>query len=136
MTIAQANRLGVIGKLVQNSIHRANRYLQSLHEGASLHADRVLRADVFEKLVSAYRDAGSRKLTEYVLLQILCTPPQQQSSARAVGRALREIDYIGLLEDGNLYVLLSSTDHAAGAFVQQKIEKLGVNTRVIEESEL
>ena len=136
MTIAQANRLVVIGKLVQNSIHRANRYLQSLHEGASLHAGNVLRADVFEKLVSAYRDAGSRKLTEYALLQILCTPPQQQSSARAVGRALREIDYIGLLEDGNLYVLLSCTDHATGALVQQEIEKLGVRTRVIEESEL
>ena len=136
MTIAQANRLVVIGKLVQNSIHRANRYLQSLHEGASLHAGNVLRADVFEKLVSAYRDAGSRKLTEYALLQILCTPPQQQSSARAVGRALREIDYIGLLEDGNLYVLLSCTDHAAGALMQQEIEKLGVRTRVIEESEL
>ena len=136
MTIAQANRLVVIGKLVQNSIHRANRYLQSLHEGASLHAGNVLRADVFEKLVSAYRDAGSRKLTEYALLQILCTPPQQQSSARAVGRALRKIDYIGLLEDGNLYVLLSCTDHAAGALMQQKIEKLGVRTRVIEESGL
>ena len=53
-----------------------------------------------------------------------------------MGRALREIDYIGLLEDGNLYVLLSCTDHAAGALMQQKIEKLGVRTRVIEESEL
>ena len=65
-----------------------------------------------------------------------CKFSVHRRSSRAVGRALRETDYIGLLEDGNLYVLLSSTDHAAGAFVQQKIEKLGVNTRVIEESEL
>ena len=136
MTIAEANRLVIIGKLVQNSIHRADRYLQSLHEGTELYSENVLREDAFEKLVAAYREAGRKNLTEYTLLQILCTQQEQKEKARVMCQILRESDYIGNLEDGNLYVLLSCTDRTGGSFVQEKLEKLGVHSSISEESGL
>ena len=136
LTIAEANRLVIIGKLVQNSIHRADRYLQSLHEGTELYSENVLREDAFEKLVSAYRDAGRKNLTEYTLLQVLCTKEEQRDKARVLSHVLREMDYIGRLSDGNLYVLLSCTNRRGGTFVMEKLEKLGVHSRISEESGL
>ena len=136
MTIAEANRLVIIGKLVQNSIHRADRYLQSLHEGTELYSENVLREDAFEKLVSAYRDAGRKNLTEYTLLQILCTKAEQRDKARVLCHTLCEMDYIGGLSDGNLYVLLSCTDRKGGTLVQEKLEKLGIHSSISEESGL
>lgn len=136
MTIAEANRLVIIGKLVQNSIHRADRYLRSLHEGTELYSENVLREDAFEKLVDAYRNAGRKNLTEYILLQILCSQQEQSENARLLCQQLREADYIGRLADGNLYVLLSCTDRKGGMFVQEKLEKLGIRSSISEESGL
>ena len=136
MTIAEANRLVIIGKLIQNSIHRAELYLQSLHEGTELYSENVLREDAFEKLVAAYRDASRKNLTEYTLLQILCTQQEQKENARVLCQILRESDYIGKLSDGNLYVLLSCTDRTGVTFVQEKLEKLGLHSSISEESGL
>ena len=49
---------------------------------------------------------------------------------------LCEMDYIGRLSDGNLYVLLSCTDRKGGTLVQEKLEKLGIHSSISEESGL
>lgn len=136
MTIAEANRLIVIGKLIQNSILRADRYLQSLHEDMDLFAGNVLRTDTFGKTLNAYRHAGMEKLTEYTLLQVICEAQEQEAVSRKLCHVVREMDYIGRLADGNLYILLSCTDRKGGVFVQGKLKDMGIQSRISEESGL
>ena len=136
MTIAEADRLIIIGKLIQSAIHSANRYLESLHEDAELYSGNVLRTDAFEKIVETYREAGRANRTEYTLLQILCEKDAQMDACRRIYHIVRESDYIGNLEDGNLYLLLSSTDRRGGGFVQEKLKKLGISSVISEESGL
>lgn len=133
MTIAEANRLIVIGKLIQQSIQRADRYLESLQQEME---GNVLRQDLFAELVGAYRNASRDNLTEYLLLQIPCKQEQQKEIAVLLHQVLRQTDYTGTLPDGNLYVLLSSTDRAECAAMRQKMENQGIPSRVIEGSGL
>lgn len=132
MTISEANRLIVIGKLIHHSVQRANRYLESLLEGTE---GNILRQDLFEELLAAYRNAGQNNQTEYALLQIRGNQPQQDLAA-LLHRMLRQTDYIGKLSDGSLCALLSSTDKKGCMFVQQNLEKQGIASVIAEGSDL
>ena len=133
MTIAEANRLIVIGKLIDHSIQRADRYLESLQEGTE---GNLLRKDLFEELLEAYRNASLNELTEYGLLRIPCPQQRQKDTIGLLLQVLRKTDYIGSLSDGNLYALLSSTDQKGCEIVQKKLEGLGVWAEITEESGL
>lgn len=136
MTIPVANRLIVTGKLIQSSLQRANRYLQSLSKNEEHPGWNVLNAETFEQFVAAYRKAVRENLTEYTLLEILCEKEAQPEVSRTLSQAIREIDYIGNLSDGGLYVLLSCTDRKGSAFVQKKLENMGIHSSIYEGSEL
>ena len=132
MTIAEANRLIVIGKLIEHSVQRADRYLESLQEGIG----DILRPNLFEELVAAYRNASRDNLTEYELLQIDYAKEQQSEAALLLRRVLRQTDYIGNLSDGELYVLLPNTNQTECALIQTDLDKQDIRSRIIEGSRL
>ena len=131
MTIAEANRLIVIGKLIHHALQRADRYLESLQVRTD---EDALRQDLFEELVAAYRNASKDNLTEYALLRIDCKKEQQKEKTLLLRQMLPQTDYIGNLSDGNLYVLLAGTDHKECAFIQKDLENQGIPSRRMEGS--
>lgn len=132
MTIAEANRLIVIGKLIEHSVQRADRYLESLQQGAG----DILRPDIFEELVTAYRHASRDNLTAYELLRIDCAEQQHSEAVLLLRGALRQTDYIGNLPDGGLYVLLPNTDRAECTVIQTQLEQQGIRSSMVEGSRL
>lgn len=136
MTIDEADRLIVIGKLIQHSIRRADRYLESLREERYHEEGYALKKDAFEELVTAYRNAGKENLTEYILLRIDCRKEEQKEKVQILYEMLHETDYIGNLSDDNLYVLLSGTDYEECAVVQEKLMKQGICSEISEEGRL
>lgn len=136
MTIDESNRLIVIGKLIQQSLQRADRYLELLYQQQYQYENFVLSKDAFAELVAAYRNAGKENLTEYTLLRIDCKKEKQEEKVHMLQQILRETDYIGNLSDGELYVLLSSTDHTECSFVQKEMESHGIYSSIIEEGGL
>ena len=136
MTINEANRLIVIGKLIQTSVRRADRYLEALSEERYHSESQILKASAFEELVGAYRKASNEKLTEYVLLQIEVEGENKKETVDKCTSLLRESDYIGNLSDGKLYLLLTNTDLKGCSFVQNKLKQNGVASSISEEGGL
>lgn len=136
MTINEANRLIVIGKLIQTSVRRADRYLEALSEERYHSESQILKASAFEELVGAYRKASKEKLTEYVLLQIEVEGENEKETVDKFTSMLRESDYIGNLSDGKLYLLLTNTDLKGCSFVQNKLKQNGVASSISEEGRL
>lgn len=136
LTIDETNRLIIIGKMIQQSLKRADRYLESLREQRYSFGGDGLKPDAFEELVGAYRKAGEEKLTEYILLRIDCSREEQEDKIHTLHQMLRETDYIGNLYDGELYVLLTSTDHRGCAFVQKNFEARNIRSTIMEEGGL
>lgn len=138
MTLSQANMLRVTGFLIQNAILRADRYMEALeakryHEGTS-----ILEREAFKTLLGAYVQAANRGLTEVTVLSIALNGRTILQAGMDLGHALRTSDYMGQLDDGQLYVLLSNTNLENANFVMDRFKKLGyiANVQNLEEIQL
>lgn len=133
MTLGQANFLTIVSYLIQNALLRAQRYMQSLEEKRYSGEDsKILKQEAFEPLVQAYLEAERRELAECILLQVCVGPEQYAEIDGTMSRRLRDSDYLGLLSDGNLYVLLANTTRESAVFVQDRFTEYGYRTEVVE----
>ena len=133
MTIDESNRLTVISKLIQKSVKRSATYLDLLRNERYQKDSPALRAEAFEEVVYTYHEAGHKNLTEYILLQVISAQMGMEKAGVIIGEILRQTDYIGYRNDGNLYILLTSTDRKGCGFVQKNLEKKGIFTVISEE---
>lgn len=115
MTLAEANRLTIVGTLIQNATVRASRYLESLKSQRYVEGTNVLTEAAFGQLVKAFFEARDKGLTECTLLEIQGGNGSYKAVGAMLEKNIRQTDYIGLLE-GTLCVLLSNTgrDNAKG----------------------
>lgn len=125
MTLAETNRLTIIGTLIQNAAVRASRYLESLRHRRYVEGTDVMTADAFVQLVRAFMEAKEKELTECVLLEIKAEEGSCAQAAKVLGKSIRESDYMGMLEDGRLYVLLSNTDAKNAEKVRERFLSVG-----------
>lgn len=109
MNLSAANMLTVICYLIQNAVLRANRYQKALERERYKNGTKILERDAFTSLVRAHLNAQKKGLTECTLLRIYVTEQDLCAAGERIVKLLRQSDYLGELEDGNLYVLLSNT---------------------------
>lgn len=136
MTLSQANKLVVIGELIQEAVLRADQYLEVLENERYVHGTRILGEDAFESLVRAFLDARLRGLTECTVLHIQGPESEQEEMAEKLARLLRHTDYLGRLKDGNLYILLSNTERADAEPVIRRCHEVGILSEIQEELEV
>jgi hypothetical protein len=125
--------LVIIGYLIQNAVVRANRYLSALEQQRYLEGTQILGADAFTSLASAYLVAYRKGLTECAFIQIQVEENQIQEAGERLGKLMRQSDFIGQLNDGGLYALLSNTSNADAGYVLNRFREAGYESRVIEE---
>lgn len=136
MTLGEANRLTIVGYLIQNAVVRANRYLEALQNQRYVEGTNVLDEEAFTHLAKAYSDAKDKGLTEYMLLEILAEGEDYEHVGKVLGNAIRQTDYLGILRGGRLYVLLANTNKDNVGGVIERFESLGYGCRVDEEAVL
>jgi hypothetical protein len=97
-----------------------------------------LEKDAFCTLIHAYLKAQKRGLTECALLKISVTREQAKAKdvEQKITKLLRTTDYLGELEDGKLYVLLSNTNKKGAQIVINRFEEIGYKAVYQEEIEL
>lgn len=130
MNLAEANRLTVVGYLIQNAIVRAGRYLEALRERRYVEDSDVLGHEAFRQLVNAFFDAQRHGLTECCLLKIQHTAENFKETAQKLEKKLRQTDYFGVLADG-LYVLLPNTDDEDAKGVIERFRKEGFESSIV-----
>ena len=132
MTLGQANFLTVVSYLIQNAVLRAQRYMQALEEKRYTQGSRLLETDAFESLVQAYMDAERKNLVECVLLKVNAAQENYLECAEQMASHMRDSDYLGLMSDGRMYLLLTNTTKENADVVQERFEKLGYQTENVE----
>ena len=135
MTLAEANRLTIIGTLIQNAMVRAARYLESLRNQRYVEGTNVLNEDAFTGLVSAFLKARHKGLTECALLEIQTGGQNYEQVADVLSGTMRSTDYLGVLKNGKLYALLSNTNEENVAGVIDRFKSAGYES-LLKEAEL
>lgn len=128
MTLGEANRLTIVGSLIQNAVVRSNRYLEVLTSQRYLEGTNVLARDAFAVLVKAFFEARSDGLTECTLLEIHTQTVGIKQAVKILGSGIRQTDYMGISKDGRLYVLLSNTDEENARGVMERFRKSGLES--------
>ena len=132
MTLGEANRLTIVGYLIQNAVVRANRYLEALRNRRYVEGTNILDESAFTHLAKAFFDAKEKGLTEYVLLEIQTEGRHYEDVARALGASIRQTDYMGVLEGSRLCVLLSNTNQENAGGIVERFKKAGYDSRIEE----
>lgn len=132
MTLPEANRLTIIGALIQNAVVNANRYLDALTSQRYLENTNIMAPDAFSQLASAFFGAKSNHLTECVLLELLTNDYRQ--AAETLAKNIRQTDYMGMLGDGKFYILLSNTDEKNAEGVIERFKSVGYECCLREEA--
>lgn len=132
MTLAEANRLTIIGTLIQSATVRASRYLDSLRNQRYVEGTNVLNEEAFSHLTRAFFEAREQGLTECALIEIMTGYQNQNQAAAILHDSIRPTDYLGVLENGQLYALLSNTDSEGAIRVEERFRKLGYDSLIKE----
>ncbi len=125
MTLAEANRLTIVGTLIQNATVRASRYMDMLKSQRYVENTNVLREEAFTQIANAFFEARDKGLTECTLLEISAKDGNCWKAASALEKHIRQTDYMGVLGDGTLYILLSNTDREHAGRVIDRFKSSG-----------
>ena len=136
MTLGEANRLTIVGYLIQNAVVRANRYLDAIRNQRDVEGTSVLGEEAFTLMAKAFFDAKDKGLTEYVLLEILTEYNNYEHVAKMLGGIIRQTDYLGIFKEGRLYALLSNTNKENVGGIIDRFRALGYEVRIDEEAVL
>ncbi len=135
MTLAETNRLTIIGTLIQNASVRASHYLESLRNQRYVEGTNVLNEEAFTRLVVAFFRARNRDLTECALLEVETGHQGYGQAAAALNECIRQTDYLGMLENGKLYALLSNTSEENVGGVIERFKRAGYES-LLKEAEV
>lgn len=138
MTLGQANQLTVVSALIKDAVIRANRYLDVLVNQRYVEGSKVLTKDAMLTLIKACLKAETDKLTDCTVLRIEAgeTLEQVEQNAVYLSEKIRQSDYLGILEDNQLYVLLSNTSKEEAYYAISRIQEFGFQSQVAEEFEI
>ena len=78
-------------------------------------------------------NAESKGLTDSTLLRVNSVSKDSKQEGVFLEAKLRDTDYIGTLEDGKLYILLSNTSKEHSLYVIERMATMGVEIEVVEE---
>lgn len=134
MTLPEANRLTIVGALIQNAVVHANRYMDALTNERYLDQTRVMSPDAFRQLARAFFGARASGLTECTLLEIQAE--DRRKAAETLGKNMRQTDYMGVLDDGKFYILLSNTDEKNAEGVINRFRDAGYGCCLREGAEI
>ena len=139
MTLGQADMLTVVSYLIQHAVLRAARQIAMLEDQRYRDDGYVMEREAFAALLHAFLTARNKGLTECTVLQIV--PPEEEpagpewygKAGKALTNEIRQDDYVGTLEDGQLYILLSNSDVTDAGFVIKRIEDAGYHCDLLED---
>ncbi|MCQ2518735.1 MAG: NAD(P)-dependent oxidoreductase [Lachnospiraceae bacterium] len=133
MTLGQSNQLVIVTSLIKSAVIRANRYLDALENERYVEGTKILAAEAFEPLVSAFQNAEKEGLAECVILRVFTNPGMYVSAGSALHAKLRDTDLLGVMSDGSLCVILANTTNADSEFVRERFMSIGYMSEIVED---
>lgn len=121
--------------LISGSLSRAFQYAGATRNERYIEDTTVLKPSVFLQVLQTKEKAKQQYNTDFVLLGIEQSDQSMLSVSKQISGALRESDYIGLIND-KLVLLLSNSNMKEADYVRQRLNNNGVVTIVMNEDEV
>ena len=133
LSLHQINMLRTISAIITIFIVRAEELDSLKKQEKYIEGTNILKTYAFRELLKTRGRASIERLSHYALLR-LDQKDDLLGVYKKVASCFRENDYIGLLEDGYIYVLLSNSTSQEAETVRNRVLKLGVGCSIRKEA--
>ena len=125
MTLDNANLLNVIGDLFYSYFDREINYIDALSYQRYIEGTKVLQTDAFIEIIDLYSRAKEKGYAESCIIYVKCDRENIIKESDKINILLRATDYIGLNNEGNYMILLTSTSEEEAIYVKDRLIKAG-----------
>lgn len=130
-TLYYANLFKILKDLVQMSLLRALQYNQAIYETQYIPGTSILNSETFEKLLGTFRKLNSRKLSEFVLLEIDTRNHSLEEAEVMLSKKIRQNDSLGLTKNGKLCLLLSQASEKNLNVILPRFDELDLSVKIL-----
>ena len=122
----ESDMLAIVCRLIQNSMSRANLYMEATRSDSYIEGTRIVRQERFLQQYYNFSDGRRQEVFDFSMLKI----EDENADRETVQKMIRDTDVLGEVE-GMLYIMLPfSNDHDAG-FVINRFAGAGINVSLI-----
>ena len=130
------NMVKIISGLIQSSLVRAALFQNASAEKMYLPSTRILTPQPFKEILDVKYKMRNNRIADFKLVRIEMDNKDWVNISKKAQKGIRATDYIGQLDDGNCYILLSQADSSNTNQIIQRLKNLGVKCFEIEENEV
>ena len=128
------NNFGVVCKLTEKSLLRANIYLESIHGAKYDPSSGIMKLEAFKAILKLYIQGKKEQLLDFTLLEVKAYENMgEKEFFDIIKRMLRETDYIGMGQDKEIYILLANSNKEEAAYVINRLKKINIATELVSE---
>ena len=133
LSLYYENLFKIVIGLITSSLSIAYRYMQAVHQERYIEDTFILNNESFNRILRSKKEAQENAQSEFSMLRVE-GPGSLKPLSLKVGSIIRESDYIGLREDGRLYMILSNTNVEDALFVIKRLQKIGLRSTIVQEA--
>lgn len=125
------NLFKVLVDMISSALTNALAYTEVLEEERYIEQTDVLRPTAFNMILESKKLAKSKYNIDYTLMECPLDGLGFKECAATVTEMLRETDYVGLNEEGQLMVLLSNTNHQEAEGIIKRLNAQRISIQVV-----
>jgi len=135
MSHYRQNLLITLASLITTALRKAYQYDHVIHEQKYMMDTMVLNASHFEDIHLLKQKAKDVNETDFVVLKIHEIDWYDKGDHLIAEKILREMDFLGVNEEGDLLILLPNTTNEEAGFVMKRFREKGIeNIALVEEA--
>lgn len=128
MTLYHSNLFAVLLNLIAQSMHTASIYLEESALSRYMPNTRILNPRSFERILQIQKEGQEQKNTEFFVLEVMNKEKKSlEELDHQISSLLRQHDYLGVDENGNLLILVTNTNKTEAHFVVDRLEGKGIH---------
>lgn len=131
VNLHQNNQLTMLSKLMERSMTRALRYMESVKHAAYLPGTQIMEAEAFYKMLDIYCAGEAEGVLEYTMLKVLIYEGETAVLYEKLSRLTRETDYLGVDVEDGVYILLTNADEADAENAISRFKSEGIFTKIV-----
>ncbi|PWJ49986.1 NAD-dependent epimerase/dehydratase family protein [Faecalicatena contorta] len=130
MTLYHMNILRTLDSMIAEAMNRALEFENVVQDSRYIDNTNILNTEEFKKMIEIADEKSQKNLAPYSILRVGLPTDKAYP---IVKKLLREVDYVGINEQGILYVLLNNASAKDARFVIKRFEEQGVPAQLIDE---
>ena len=132
VNLHQSNLLSMLSKLMERSMSRAVRYMDSIKNSTYLEGTNIMASDAFSNMLDIYCAGEEQGVLDYMLLEVLPTQNANAELYSTVSSMTRGTDYVGITKNNALYVLLTNSGKDDIPNIIRRFEERHVQVQLID----